>query len=178
MAVDDLSPDERKALGLGQLLLQAKDPAAQEEWKRLARKIKPDLQFPELDLRDQMKSLDDRQAKWEEKQEARSIEDRTARRHEKEDRAAEAAGFTADEIRKLAQDEGIGSFDAALKFATLQRETAEPSADTYGGPTGRGPADVLPPDWRKMTPAERIRRGQKIAHEGITDMLRRARTGR
>ena len=91
MAYEDLSDEDRKSLGLGQLLRQAKDPAAQEEWKRLAKKINPNLQFPELELTDKFDKLEKRQSDWEEKQEQRRTEDRTAKRHEAEARAAEAA---------------------------------------------------------------------------------------
>ena len=177
MAYEDLSDEDRKSLGLGQLLRQAKDPAAQEEWKRLAKKINPNLQFPELELTDKFDALTKRQSDWEEKQEERKTEERTARRHEQEARKAEAAGFKVEDIQKLATDMGIGSFDAALEFAQLQRDSAEPTAASYGrGP--RGPAEIIPSDWRKMTPAERVRHGQRLAHEGISDMLRRMRTNR
>ena len=177
MAYEDLSDEDRKSLGLGQLLRQAKDPAAQEEWKRLAKKINPNLQFPELELTDKFDKLEKRQSDWEEKQEQRRTEDRTAKRHEAEARAAEAAGFKVEDITKLATDMGIGTFEAALQFAQLQRDSAEPTAASYGG-AGHGPAEIIPADWRKMTPAERVRHGQRVAHEGITDMLRRMRTNR
>jgi crotonobetainyl-CoA:carnitine CoA-transferase CaiB-like acyl-CoA transferase len=175
MALEDLTDQQRKALGLGELMLQAKDPNAQKEWKRLAKKINPGLQFPELDLEDQMAALDKRQAEWEAKQQEREIKTATASRHEKEDQAAEAAGFKPEDIRKFAEAEGIGSFDAALKFKQLEQESAEPTASTYGGPR---PAELLPEDWRKMTPAQRVARGQQIFHEGITQMQRRLRANR
>jgi hypothetical protein len=178
MSYDNLTEQQRRALGLGELLLQAKDPKAQMEWKRLVKRINPNVQLPELELEDKIEAVGKRQQEWEEKQEARHTEDRTKRRHDAEAKAAEAAGFKVEDIRKLAVDEGIGTFEAALKFATMARETAEPSADNYGGPMGRGPANIVPPDWRKMTPAERVRNGQRIFHEGITDLMRRQRAGR
>jgi hypothetical protein len=175
MAFDDLTPEQRRALGLGELLLQAKDPKLQEEWKRLAKKVKSDLQFPELELADQMAALDKRQAEWEEKQQEREIKADTARRHKSEDQAAIDAGFKPEDIRKFAEEEGIASFDAALKFKQLEQQSAEPTASGYGGPR---PAEIVPTDWRKMTPAQRVAQGQKIFHEGITDLMRRQRMGR
>jgi hypothetical protein len=174
--IEDLSPEELKQYRLGKMLLEA-NPEIADEAKRLALKVDPKLKLPEITLADRIAEQEKKRIEWEEKQEERAREERVHRRRKEEaDRAIEA-GFTPEEIEKIVVDEKC-SFPTAIKLATLQRESAVPGPASFanGDPLSRTKdGDV---DWRKLSPTDQRRKGLEIAHQGIEDMIRRARTGR
>lgn len=174
MGLEDLTPEQRKQLELGSILLS--NPEIAKSSLRLAKKAKPELRLPEIDLEDAIAAEAKKREEWQEKQEQREIEQRVESRRREHARAAENAGFTPEEIEKIVVDEKC-SFETALRLANLQRETAIPgAAETgYGGrmPYAR---DLRPdPELRKMSPGDLRRWGTNTAHEMLDDYIKRAR---
>lgn len=174
MGLEDLTPEQQKQLKLGEILLA--NPEVSKSALRLAKRAKPELRLPEIDLEDAIEAEAKKREEWQAKQEEREINQRVEQRRREHALAAKEAGFTPEEIEKIVVDEKC-SFETALKFAELQRETAIPgAAETgYGGrvPYSR---DLRPdPEWRKLSPADQRRKGTSMAHEMLDDYIRRAR---
>lgn len=177
MSIEGLTPQQLKHLRYGEMVLEAKDPKVVDEAKRLARKVDPNLHLPEIDLDDKIAAEAKKREEWEASWEEKRREERFNQRREEEARKSREAGFEPEEIEKIVIEEKC-SFPTALKLAQLQRETAlpGPAAFNTGLPLNKTRDGEF--DWRKASPADRQRHGLEIAHQGIDDMLRRARGGR
>lgn len=177
MGLEDLTPEQRRQLQLGEILLS--NPEVAKSSLRLAKKAKPELRLPEIDLEDAIAAEAQKREEWQEKQEQREIEQRVEHRRREHAQAAKDAGFTQEEIEKIVVDEKC-SFETALRLANLQRETAVPgAADTaYGGRSPSYARDIRPDaDLRKKSPSELRRWGLNTAHEMLDDYMKRARGG-
>lgn len=175
MGLEDLTPEQRKQLELGSILLS--NPEVAKSSLRLAKKAKPELRLPEIDLEDAIQAEAKKREEWQEKQEQREIEQRVEQRRREHAVAAREQGFTPEEIEKIVVDEKC-SFETALRLANLQRETAVPGAaeGVYGGQQMPYAKDLRPDsDLRKKSPADLRRWGLNTAHEMLDDYMRRAR---
>lgn len=177
MGIEDLTPQQQKWMRYGEMVLESPDQEVVDAAKRLARKVKPDLHLPEVDLADKIEEERKARKDWEAEQEGKRKESDLQRRRDVEAQRSRDAGFDPDEIEKIVIEEKC-SFPTALKLAALQRETAVPgpASWTSGLPLNKTRDGDF--DWRKASPSERTRHSLDVAHQGIDDMIRRARGGR
>ena len=175
--IEDLTPAEQQQLRFGKMLLEA-NPELVMEAKKLAKKVNPNLKIPEVDLEEKLTAERVEREKLAEQIEKNRIEDRVRERELAAKKKVEDAGFTLEEIEKIVKDENC-SIDTALRLAQLQHESGEPgAAEVRGFP---GPRDIRPDaDWRKFgTDIGALRRhSAEIAHQGIDELLQRARAAR
>lgn len=172
--IEDLTPQQLKWLRYGELVLEAKDQEVVDAAKRLARKVKPDLHLPEIDLEDKINAEKKAREEWEEKQEDKRRDEHLRQRRAEEAQKSRDAGFDPEEIEKIVIDEKC-SFPTALKLASAMRESAVPGPASFssGLPLNRTQDGDI--NWRKLTPADARRKGQEIFRDGLTDMMRRQR---
>jgi DNA-binding transcriptional MerR regulator len=177
MSREDLSPEERKALDLGELLLKHPDVAIHNDTLRLAKRANSNLRLPEIDLEDKIAAVDAARKEWEEKQEAQRISDRVEAREREVKKRIEEAGFTLEEINTLVKEEGFTTLEQALKFAELKRQSALPGITDFGRP--HGARDLRPDvDWRKLNQQQLKEKSAEIFSQGLTDLMRARRAGR
>jgi hypothetical protein len=179
--IEDLSPQDQQAHRLGTLLLR-KNPDIAKRARRLAKEADPTLSVPDIELEDKIAEGQAASDKKLEKVEADLMTERVARRKAERDAQIVAAGFTVEEIEKIIVDEKC-TYETALKIATLQQQTAEPTAGDvrHGGNPVHTPIDVRPDaDWRKLggNKAALARRSHDVAATMITDFAKARRTAR
>jgi len=169
MSLEDLTPEERKQLNLGKLLLgnaEVKNAAL-----RLAKKAKPDLDIPEIDLQDR---LDAQRAEFERKLEERDQKDlnnRVAQRKRERDAEIITAGFKVEDIEAIIVREKC-SYETAMRLATMESQLAEPAASDYAGGNSPGtPVEMRPgKDWSKLGNGDLRKKSAGIAAEMINEM--------
>jgi hypothetical protein len=180
--IEDLSPEQQKALQLGSMLLS--NPEVSNKAKRLAREVQPNLRLPEIDLEDQIAKLREETGAALEQRDKELMEERVKVRRAEQDAKIREAGFEPAEIEKLIIEERFGSYDAALKFAELRRQAAEPGPAEagWGGRMPQPRSLVADEEWRKEYAKGGIgalrQKSATMAHEMIDEALRNARRGR
>jgi hypothetical protein len=180
--IEDLNPEQQKALHLGSMLLS--NPEVSNKAKRLAREVQPNLRLPEIDLEDQINQLREENRVELEKRDKELMEERVRTRRAEQDAKIREAGFDPADIEKLIVEEKFGSYDAALKFAELRRQAAEPGpADAGWGGRTPYPRDLRgDEEWRKEYAKGGMgalrQKSAGLAHQMIDDALRNARRGR
>lgn len=127
MSLENLTAEERSTLELGRLLLS--DPSTSKEARRLAKKLKPDLRFADLDLEDQLRSQQEANDKrWKDREEADRRE-----KFERERAAAHARlrerNLDPAAVEKVMTEHGIASYEAAAELMEARAALAEPSPD-------------------------------------------------
>lgn len=172
--IEDLTPQQRKWLNYGEMVLEAKDQEVVDAAKRLAKKVRPDLHLPELDLDDKIAAEKKAREDWQVEQEQKARDRDLQQRREAQAQKSRDAGFDPEEIEKIVIEEKC-SFPTALKLAAAMRESAVPGPASFssGLPLNRTQDGDI--NWRKMTPADARRKGQEIFRDGLTDLMRRQR---
>jgi hypothetical protein len=167
MPLEDLTPDERKALNLGRELLA--NPEVRMDAFRLAKKANPKLNIAEIDLEDKIAAVNDAALKREGKLEEQLMTERVQRRKSERDAQIIAAGYTVADIEKIIVDEHC-SYETAMKIADLQARTGEPTADNIRGGHVVGEAVEMRPegDWRKLNGAGLRKKSAQVASELIS----------
>ena len=149
MSIEDLPAEQQKALHLGSMLLS--NPEVANKAKRLAKEVDPHLRLPEIELEDAINKVRDENRAELEKRDKELMEERVRSRRAEQDSKIREAGFEPAEIEKLIVEEHFGSYEAALKFAELRRQAAEPgpAEASFGGRTPY-PRDLRgDEEWRK-----------------------------
>lgn len=172
--IEDLTPQQLKWLRYGEMVLEAKDAAIVDEAKRLARKVRPDLHLPEIDLEDKINAEKKAREDWEAEQEQKARDKDLAQRREAQAQRSRDAGFDPEEIEKIVIEEKC-SFPTALRLASAMRDSAVPGPASFssGLPLNRTQDGEI--NWRKLSPADARRKGQEIFRDGLTDLMRRQR---
>lgn len=138
MSLESLTPEERSQLQLAQLLLS--DPATNKETRRLAKKLKPELQFADLDLEDR---LEDQRKKSKEVTDALQNDLRTERMErarEKQHEKIRSRGLDPAAVEKLMTDHQIPNYDVAIELLEARAQSAAPTPndlDVMELPTGK-----------------------------------------
>lgn len=136
MSLENIDEDRE----LARLMRQLSDnPSTRKDVLRLAKKVNPDLNIPELDIEDQTiqavsyanKRVEELEAKLREKQ---AMEDLNQRRQK-----IMKKGISEDEIpeiEKVMLDKGITNHEAAAEYWQWMKQTATPT------PTGYNPSAI------------------------------------
>jgi hypothetical protein len=174
--IEDLSPADQQAHRLGVLLL--KDPEVARQAKRLAKKADPSLRIPEIELEDQIEKANEKNAEKVAELEQRLIKQDVDNRRAAFRADCKEKGLDPDEVEKIVVAEKC-STATAIKIATMQRDTAEPTAGdvAHGGNPPHTPIDMRPDqDWRKLQGNSLRRRSATLAHEMVDQFRTQRRT--
>jgi hypothetical protein len=144
--IEDLTQDQRRALDLGSILLG--NPEVAMAAKRLAKKAKPELRIPEVELEERLEAerveTDKRFEKAEQQQLQRDVAARLSFQREESTRQ----GLDPDEVDKRVVDEAKAgnpvNHAIARRLITLERQTAEPTGYPEGSTPPGTPIDVRP----------------------------------
>jgi hypothetical protein len=134
--LENLSEEERNRLALFANRLLS-DPEASKDVRRIAKRLDPKFQAPDIDLDDRIDAVKAEEAKKREALEEKLMADQLERKREREHQKVRAAGEDPEYIEKIMTDQRIGSYETALKIAKLEKQTAMPTAP-------RDRAQVLP----------------------------------
>lgn len=138
MSLEDLTPEQRAQLNLAQLLLS--DPDTSKQARRLAKKLKPELQFSDLDLEDRI--VKERETSAEQ---LKAIRADIAKDKFERDRAAAHArlrdrNLDPAAVEKVMTENGIANYDLAVEILEARAEAAAPTPDDLSPmtmPTGK-----------------------------------------
>jgi hypothetical protein len=160
MSLENLTDDQRNSLALKRLFGH---PEFGREAKKLWKKIEPNAKFPELDLEDQARAMNEATQKelqaLQEKVQLQEIQGRRAEQHAK----IRQAGLEPDEVEKVMTEEKIASYDTAIKYVTAQRKLAPPT-----------PANITPimlPDDLKEIQKNPNAYARKAAFEAVNEII-------
>lgn len=167
MPLEDLTPDERRALNLGRELLA--NPEVRNDAFRLAKRANPKLNIPEIDLEDRIAASEAAALKREQRLSDDLMAERVQRRKTERDAQIIAAGYTVADIEKIIVDEHC-SYETAMKIADLQSRTADPTPDNLRSGHVVGEAVEMRPDggWHKLNGAGLRKKSAQVASEMIS----------
>lgn len=134
--LENLSEEERNRLALFANRLLS-DPEASKDVRRIAKRLDPKFQAPDIDLDDRINAVREEESKKRQELEEKMMADQLERKREREHQKVRAAGEDPEYIEKIMTDQRIGSYDTALRIAKLEKQTAMPTAP-------RDRANVLP----------------------------------
>jgi hypothetical protein len=134
--LENLSEEERNRLALFANRLLS-DPVASKDVRRIAKKLDPKFQAPDIDLDDRIEAVRAEEAGKREKLEEKLIADQLERKRDREHQLCRDAGEDPEYIEKIMTEQRIGSYETARKIAKLEKQTATPTAP-------RDRANVLP----------------------------------
>jgi predicted nucleic acid-binding protein len=176
--IEDLSPEDQRLHRAGALLLKG-TPEIAKKAKRLLKEAKPDLQIPEVEMEDAVAAAEGRANKRVEELEAQMVRERAERRHSERVRQLKELGLDQEKVEKLIKDHPNWTYDDAIAFATMERQTAEPTAgEVVAGSVPHLPIELRPDkDWRKLQGNDLRRHSANIASEMITANARARRAG-
>lgn len=151
-------------LQLGQLLMS--DPSTSKEARRLAKKLKPELRFADLDLEDQLRTQQEANDKrWADEQERQRKEKFERDRATAHARLRER-NLDPTAVEKLMTEMGIANYDAAAEILESRAALAEPSPDNVT------PMDL--PDNKDLW-KDPVGWARKQAFEAISEVKNRTR---
>jgi len=125
--LENLSEEERNRLALFANRLLS-DPVASKDVRRIAKKLDPKFQAPDIDLDDRIEAVREEEAKKRKEIEDRMIAAELERKREREHQLCREAGEDPEYIEKIMTDQRIGSYETARKIAKLEKQTATPTA--------------------------------------------------
>lgn len=166
--VEDLSPSDAAAHRLGRLLLS--NPEVRTAAHRLALKVDPKLDVPEIRLLDQVAAVEERARERETKLEGELLKERVERRQSERRADLRARGYDPDKVEQIIVDFGCKDYDAAVKIYDLQARSAEPTAADvmHGGNPPGTPIDLIPAAKERPTSiADMRKRSAQIARDMI-----------
>lgn len=142
--LEDLTPEQRAQLNLAQLLLS--DPETSKQARRLAKKLKPELQFGDLDMEDRInkeRETSDTKIKALEEQ---IRKDAFARAREAAHAKLRDRNLDPVAVEKVMTENGIANYDLAAEVLEARAAAAAPTPDDLSPltlPTGNeGGADL------------------------------------
>jgi len=125
--LEDLTPEQRAQLNLVQLLLS--DPETSKQTRRLAKKLKPELQFSDLDMEDRINKEREKSSS-----EIRELQEQI--RKDKFEAARNAAHAKLRErnldpaaVEKVMTENGIANYDLAVEILEARAQAAAPTPD-------------------------------------------------
>jgi hypothetical protein len=125
--LENLSEEERNRLALFANRLLS-DPSASKEVRRIAKKLDPKFQAPDIDLDDRINAVREEESAKRKELEDKLLADQLDRKREREHAKVRASGEDPEYIEKIMTDQRIGSYDTALKIAKLEKQTATPTS--------------------------------------------------
>ena len=134
--LENLSEEEIRRLAAFSNRLLA-DPSASKEVRRIAKKLDPKFQAPDIDLDDRIEAVRAEEGKKRQELEEKLIADQLERKREREHQLCREAGEDPEYIEKIMTEQRIGSYETARKIAKLEKQTATPTAP-------RDRANILP----------------------------------
>jgi len=160
--LESMSQEERDRLARFANSLLSNTETSKEA-RRLAKKLDPNFQTPDLDLDDRINSVREEEAKKRKELEDKLLADQLDRRRSAEHEKIRAAGEDPEYIEKLMTEKRIGSYDTALWIAQKERES---SAATPPSMSGRLEleGDTAKDFWKDPS-----KTAAKIAHQVIDD---------
>jgi hypothetical protein len=177
--IEDLSPDDRRALAAGQKLLKA-NPDIVHRAKKLLKEADPTLRFPELEIEERVESHVKANDKKVEELEQELIKERVTRRQSERNAEIASKGFKVADIEKIIVDRKC-SYETAMHIAQLEQQTAEPTAGDvrHGGNAPHSPIELRPAaDWRKLQGNDLRRKSAEVAGQMIDEFTRARRAAR
>jgi hypothetical protein len=125
--LEDLTPEQRAQLNLAQLLLS--DPETSKQARRLAKKLKPELQFADLDMDDQIKRRDEANAERVKALEEQIRKDKFDREREKAHARMRERNLDPVAVEKVMTENGIANYDLAAEVLEARSAAAAPTPD-------------------------------------------------
>jgi hypothetical protein len=121
MSLENMTEDERNSAALKRLFSH---PEVGPQAKRLYKQVVPDAKFPDLELEDKINAASAAQQK-----EINELRDKVRmsevmERRNQEHAKARAAGLDPIAVEKVITEEGMGSFDAAIKYMKAMNASA------------------------------------------------------
>lgn len=179
--LESMTPQERAMFIAGKALFT--HPELSKEAKRLYKRAHPEVNFPELDMEDQIAAVRKEESEKREKLENDLLRESLERKRADRRRQMQSDGYDPDEIEKLIVEWGIAgnatedAYQRACKLADLQRQSAEPSAPDVLGP--RANQDLRPEkEWRNLTPQALANKSAALAHDMIDQFRKERRPAR
>lgn len=127
MSLEDLTPQQRAELNLAQLLLS--DPETSKQARRLAKKLKPDLQFADIEMEDQMKKRDETNGERVKALEEQIRKDKFDREREKAHDRMRQRMLDPVAVEKVMTENGIANYDLAAEVLEARSAAAAPTPD-------------------------------------------------
>lgn len=140
--IEGLTPTQRDQLRVGAALLS--NPEMRRETQRMYKRANPKAIIPELEAEDLIAKSRAEDKERFDKQEREIMELRVANRRRERDQQAISEGFEPADIEAIVVREKC-SYETALKFAAMERQTADPGpGDVRGGTAPGSPLELRP----------------------------------
>lgn len=126
-SLEDLSAEDRAKLNLANLLLS--DPETSKQARRLAKKLKPELQFSDLDLEDRLTKQSESNA--EQLKAIRADQQKIIfdREREKAHAKLRERGLDPAAVEKVMTENSIANYDLAAEVLEARAVAAAPTPD-------------------------------------------------
>jgi hypothetical protein len=140
--IEGLNPAQREQLRVGAALLS--NPELRRETQRLYKRANPKAIIPELETEDAIARARAEDEERFKKLEADNMTLRVANRKRERDDQARSEGFEPADIEAIIVREKC-SYETAMKFAAMERQTAEPGpGDVRHGNAPGSPLELRP----------------------------------
>ena len=165
MSLEDLSPEQKQALALGDLAKKlVANPETGAQMKRLLMKGDPKIRFPEVELEDTIAKAQEKTSERVKELEAKLAQQEAERRQEKLHSKVKEAGLELEPVLKLMEKHGLAStpenYDLAIKVLRQDAQVAEPTTSAL--------APLEMPDTKEMWADPigwRLKKGAEIQRE-------------
>ena len=151
------------------------NPETRREFQKIAKKVRSNLVFPELEVEQQIAAMTAKQTEEAEALRAeltkRDLADQ--RREIKKEMGEKFPGITFEEIEKCMVDNAIGKHESAAQFLANQRQLAEPVPEV----PGRGGPMIMPTEARQFFKSP-DRTARKLAYDAVTDLINKRNKAR
>lgn len=128
-SLENVPEDQRTSLARAMHTL-LNNPEVARDTKRLLKKVDPNLQFPDLEVGDEIARFREEQA---DKDRKRDEADRVARANDNYEKLRGKVlerGFNVEEVEKVMKEKGIANYDTAMEYIDAQRQLAPPTPDS------------------------------------------------
>lgn len=135
--LEDLTPEQRAQINLAQLLLS--DPETSKQARRLAKKLKPELQFSDLDTDDRIAKATETSAEQVKELQKQLAKQQFERDRERAHAKLRERNLDPAAVEKVMTDNGIANYDLAAEVLEARSQAAAPTPDdltTLDLPTG------------------------------------------
>lgn len=136
MSLEDLTPQQRGFLALGEGLM--KNPDIAKEARKLLRKADPNFRPPDLDLEERLETEREERRKENKALEDRLNTEQRNRWYEEQKRKVATAGLDLTKVEEVMKTKKIAEYDTAIEFLQSQQSPAAPT------PEGVTPVARLP----------------------------------
>jgi hypothetical protein len=125
VSLESLTPEERSQLELARLLLS--DPKTNKEARRLAKKLKPELQFADIELEDRLAAQRDESNEVTKALRADLEKEKFDRAREKAHERIRERGLDPVAVEKVMTENGIANYDLAMEILEARSQSAAPT---------------------------------------------------